>query len=99
MKKTFYAMMTCNGKKSLSKREGDYDEKNKVFYYKGDNGWSATDEFSGMSIVTQQTTKKACQSMLESLVDKLTESRNGEAYLKQVVNFEESLADELTMKG
>ena len=37
---------------ALEKREGDYDAKYNVFYYKSQDGWSVTDEFSGRLSIT-----------------------------------------------
>ena len=91
MKKEFYAVMGYQGKKSLEKREGDYDETYQVYYSKTKDGWCATDEFTGTSLVVAKSTKKECQEGLKAIIDKVKEVRQGEKYLTGVINYREML--------
>lgn len=93
MKKEFYALMGYNGKKTLEKREGDYDSTLGVFYSKTKDGWCATDEYTGTSLIVAKTTKKECQEALKTILPKVKELRNGEKYLQGVINYREMLED------
>lgn len=93
MKKEFMALLENKTHKSIEKREGDYDAKYNVFYYKANDGWSATDEFSGRLIVFGKKTKKECQDALKPIIEKLNEKRCGDGYLEWVINYQEMLED------
>ena len=89
MKKEFMALMS-NG---LVKKDGDYDSKFHVYYHKTDNGWGATDEFTGRLIVFDKKTKKECQESVANTIDQIDKIRNGENYLKGVINYREKLEE------
>ena len=86
--------MGYKDEKKLVKKEGDYDSKMNVYYHKESNGWAATDEFTGSSILVAKSTKKELQDGLSAITGKLKEFRNSEKYLQSVINYREMLEDE-----
>lgn len=94
MKKEFYELMGYKDAKKIVKKEGDYDSSLNVYYHKESNGWAATDEYTGSSILVAKNTKKELQDGLKAIWGKLTEFRNSEKYLQSVINYREMLEDE-----
>lgn len=97
MKKVFYALMGFKDKKTLERKEGDYDEKLGVYYTKEKTGWTATDGYSGSSIVVGKDTKEECKKALSGAMEKLKEIRNSEKYLQNVINYKEMVDDATAM--
>ena len=93
MKKDFMALLENKTVMALEKREGDYDAKYNVFYYKSQDGWSVTDEFSGRLFFFGKKTKKECQDTLKNVIKVINEKRCGDDYLKCVINYQEMLED------
>ena len=91
MKKEFYELMCYKDAKKIVKKEGDYDSNLNVYYHKESNGWAATDEYTGSSILVAKNTKKDVQDGLKAILNKLTEFRNSEKYLQSVINYQEML--------
>ena len=94
MKKELFELMGYKDEKKLVKKEGDYDSSLNVYYHKESNGWAATDEYTGSSILVAKNTKKELQDGLKAIWGKLTEFRNSEKYLQSVINYREMLEDE-----
>lgn len=97
MKKVFYALMGFGADKKLERKEGEYDSKLGVYYTKESNGWTATDSYSGSSIVVKKATKEECKKALGEAMPKLKEIRNSEKYLQNVINYNEMVDDETAM--
>lgn len=97
MKKVFYALMGFKDKKTLERKEGDYDDKLGVYYTKEKNGWTVTDGYSGSSIVVGKATKEECKKALSGAMAKLKEIRNSEKYLQNVINYREMVDDATAM--
>lgn len=89
MKKEFNMIVIENETKKVVKKEGDYDTTNAIYYTKEDTGWTATDAYTGTSIVVNKPTKKDCQDSIKTFLPKLKKIRNGENYLKGVINYQE----------
>ena len=94
MKTDFMALLLDGKKYSLVKRNGEYDAKYNVYYTKTDDGWTATDEFSGRAIVLHTKTKKECQEKLAKTITQIKNIRCGDGFLKAVIDYQELLEDE-----
>ena len=66
---------------AILKVHGYIDTDLKVGYHKGDYGWNATDLDTGLSITSEQPTRKKCIEMVELRKNALFEVR-GSSYYK-----------------
>ena len=94
----FETLMSINGDVKVERCEGEYDSKFGVYYDKTDNGWRATDKYTGRAIASKKATKKECQNSMKAVIEQLNAKRNEEKYLQAVINFnelkEEALSNE-----
>lgn len=90
MKKEFYAVKILDGTKELEKKEGDYDARG-VFFHKENDGWAVTDAYTGCVIVSGQPTKEEAKNTLNNILPKITTLRQGEEYLRAVINYQEKI--------
>ena len=96
MKNSFYIMVSDgNGSKKLQTREGDYDDKHKVFYHKESDGWTVTDMYTGVAVpIAKKPKKKDVESQVEVIYNKLKQIRASENYLQTYINFRELVEKE-----
>lgn len=87
MKENFNILLT-NGA-GITIGNGEYDAKTQTYLDKTDNGWRATDKYTGTVVVFGKSTKKECQEALSELSEQLIKMRNGEKYLKGAIDFKE----------
>jgi len=93
MKKEFYAVkILANGTKELEKKEGDYDTRG-VLFHKESDGWAVTDSYTGSVIIGSQPTKEDAKKTLAQMMPKVKNLRQGEGYLKAVINYQEKVAN------
>lgn len=97
MKKVFYARMGFKDKKTLERKEGEYDSKTGVYYTKEKGGWTGTDAYTGASIVVNKSTQAECKNAIKDAMPKLKEIRNSETYLQNVINYNEMVDEETAM--
>ena len=94
MKKEFYMTVSVdNNNLKLIKKEGDLDSKIGIIYHKENNGWTATDVYTGRALVVACSTKKECQTKARNLKEQLDIIRNGEKYVQGYINYNEMLQD------